>query len=44
VLHQPALAARHADRLVGLRDGRVALEGTPDQPVDSLYRGEVAVP
>ena len=38
VLHQPALAARHADRVVGLRDGRVVLDGPPDQPVDSLYQ------
>ncbi|MFD7657718.1 phosphonate ABC transporter ATP-binding protein [Actinosynnema sp. NPDC059797] len=38
VLHQPALAARHADRVVGLRDGRVVLDGAPDQPVDSLYQ------
>ncbi|GAA3850699.1 phosphonate ABC transporter ATP-binding protein [Saccharothrix violaceirubra] len=37
VLHQPALAARHADRVVGLRDGRVVLDGPPDQPVDALY-------
>ncbi|GGM90288.1 phosphate-import ATP-binding protein PhnC [Lentzea pudingi] len=38
VLHQPALAARHADRVVGLRDGRVVLDGRPDQSVDSLYQ------
>ncbi|WP_405796108.1 phosphonate ABC transporter ATP-binding protein [Streptomyces sp. NBC_01506] len=38
VLHQPAYAARHADRIVGLRAGRVVLDGAPDQPVDALYR------
>ncbi|MFT7835705.1 ATP-binding cassette domain-containing protein [Saccharothrix sp. BKS2] len=38
VLHQPALAARHADRVVGLRDGRVVLDGRPDQSVDFLYQ------
>ena len=38
VLHQPALAARHADRVVGLRDGRVVLDGAPALPVDSLYQ------
>ncbi|MET9558011.1 ATP-binding cassette domain-containing protein [Streptomyces sp. NPDC006645] len=38
VLHQPAYAARHADRVVGLRAGRVVLDGAPDQPVDALYR------
>ncbi|MFT7836885.1 ATP-binding cassette domain-containing protein [Saccharothrix sp. BKS2] len=38
VLHQPALAARHADRVVGLRDGHVVLDGAPDQSVDSLYQ------
>lgn len=37
VLHQPDLAARHADRIVGLRDGRVVLEGDPGQPVRALY-------
>ncbi|MEV6104636.1 ATP-binding cassette domain-containing protein [Streptomyces sp. NPDC051940] len=37
VLHQPALAARHADRVVGLRDGRVVLDGAPGQNVDALY-------
>ncbi|XVU26749.1 phosphonate ABC transporter ATP-binding protein [Actinoplanes sp. CA-054009] len=37
VLHQPELARRHADRIVGLRDGRVVLDGDPTQPVDSLY-------
>ncbi|SFT06199.1 phosphonate ABC transporter ATP-binding protein [Saccharopolyspora flava] len=37
VLHQPDLARRHADRVVGLRDGAVVLDGPPGQPVDSLY-------
>ncbi|QFU88514.1 phosphonate ABC transporter ATP-binding protein [Amycolatopsis sp. YIM 10] len=37
VLHQPDLAARHADRIVGLRDGHVVLDGDPGQPVGSLY-------
>ncbi|RZT86854.1 phosphonate transport system ATP-binding protein [Pseudonocardia sediminis] len=37
VLHQPSLARRHADRIVGLRDGTVVLDGRPDQPVESLY-------
>ncbi|SHN43279.1 phosphonate ABC transporter ATP-binding protein [Cryptosporangium aurantiacum] len=37
VLHQPDLARRHADRIVGLRDGRVVLDGDPSQPVESLY-------
>ncbi|MFD4370706.1 phosphonate ABC transporter ATP-binding protein [Streptomyces sp. NPDC058486] len=38
VLHQPALAARHADRVVGLRDGHVVLDGPPRQDVDILYQ------
>ncbi|MCX4538853.1 ATP-binding cassette domain-containing protein (plasmid) [Streptomyces sp. NBC_00841] len=38
VLHQPSLAARHADRIVGLRDGRVVLDGPPHSNVDSLYQ------
>ncbi|MBW0119660.1 phosphonate ABC transporter ATP-binding protein, partial [Pseudonocardia abyssalis] len=29
VLHQPDLARRHADRIVGLRGGRVVLDGAP---------------
>ncbi|WP_328952315.1 ATP-binding cassette domain-containing protein [Streptomyces sp. NBC_01220] len=41
VLHQPSLAARHADRVVGLRDGRVILDGPPGQDVDALYRPAV---
>ncbi|XVV12591.1 phosphonate ABC transporter ATP-binding protein [Actinoplanes sp. CA-131856] len=40
VLHQPDLARRHADRIVGLRAGRVVLDGDPAQPVDSLYAGQ----
>jgi phosphonate transport system ATP-binding protein len=38
VLHQPSLAARHADRVVGLRNGRVILNGPPGQNVDALYQ------
>ncbi|MER8037354.1 phosphonate ABC transporter ATP-binding protein [Streptomyces hydrogenans] len=41
VLHQPALAARHADRIVGLREGRVVLDGDPRQTVDALYQPTV---
>lgn len=41
VLHQPSLAARHADRVVGLREGRVALDGDPRQSVDVLYQPTV---
>lgn len=41
VLHQPSLAARHADRVIGMRDGRVILDGAPDQNVDSLYQPAV---
>ncbi|MFJ1709585.1 phosphonate ABC transporter ATP-binding protein [Kitasatospora sp. NPDC088346] len=42
VLHQPALAARHADRVIGLRDGRVLLDGPPDQNLDILYQPALA--
>ncbi|MFF7585978.1 phosphonate ABC transporter ATP-binding protein [Kitasatospora purpeofusca] len=42
VLHQPSLAARHADRIVGLFEGRVLLDGEPDQNVDHLYRPALA--
>ncbi|WP_406458545.1 ATP-binding cassette domain-containing protein [Streptomyces sp. NBC_00876] len=41
VLHQPSLAARHADRMVGLRDGRMILDGHPGQNVDALYQSAV---
>ncbi|WP_226367003.1 phosphonate ABC transporter ATP-binding protein [Pseudonocardia sp. ICBG162] len=37
VLHQPDLAAQHADRVVGLRDGRVVLDGPPGLDVRELY-------
>lgn len=37
VLHQPGFARQHADRIIGLRDGRVVLDGDPHQPVDALY-------
>lgn len=44
VLHQPQLARRHADRVVGLRGGRVVLDGDPaglGEAVDALYTAEV---
>ncbi|MFD5087153.1 phosphonate ABC transporter ATP-binding protein [Kitasatospora sp. NPDC058406] len=41
-LHQPALAARHADRVIGLSDGRVLLDGPPDQNVDIIYQPALA--
>lgn len=41
VLHQPELARRYADRLVGFLDGRVLFDRTPslvsDEEIDSLY-------
>ncbi|SFN99092.1 phosphonate transport system ATP-binding protein [Pseudonocardia ammonioxydans] len=37
VLHQPGLAARYADRVVGLREGRVVLDGPAGTDVGSLY-------
>ncbi len=37
VLHQPDLAARHADRVVGLRSGHVVLVGPPGGDVRALY-------
>ncbi|MEO3785152.1 phosphonate ABC transporter ATP-binding protein [Actinocorallia sp. B10E7] len=41
VLHQPELARRHADRLVGLREGRIVFSGPadeiPQELVSSLY-------
>jgi phosphonate transport system ATP-binding protein len=41
VLHQPDLARRHSDRVVGLTSGRITLDTTPstltDAEVDALY-------
>jgi phosphonate transport system ATP-binding protein len=43
VLHQPDLARRYADRLLGLRRGVIAFANTPanvtDNEIDSLYEG-----
>lgn len=43
VLHQPELARRYADRLLGLRKGVIAFADTPakvsDVEIDSLYEG-----
>jgi phosphonate transport system ATP-binding protein len=43
VLHQPELARRYADRLLGLRKGIIAFADTPanvaDSEIDSLYEG-----
>jgi phosphonate transport system ATP-binding protein len=43
VLHQPDLARRYGDRLLGLRKGVIAFAGTPanvtDSDIDSLYEG-----
>jgi phosphonate transport system ATP-binding protein len=44
VLHQPELALRHAQRIVGLRQGRVAFDATTTQAdprvIGELYRSE----
>jgi phosphonate transport system ATP-binding protein len=44
VLHQPELARRYADRLVGFYQGHIAFDGTPAQVTDAeiaeLYRDE----
>jgi phosphonate transport system ATP-binding protein len=46
VLHQPDLAIRYADRVVGLQNGRVAFDAAPGDisqaMLDSLYRSEAA--
>jgi phosphonate transport system ATP-binding protein len=43
VLHQPDLARRYADRLLGLRKGIIAFAEHPsrvtDGEIDSLYEG-----
>jgi phosphonate transport system ATP-binding protein len=46
VLHQPDLARRHSDRVVGLTGGRVTLNIAPsaltDADVDALYAPDYA--
>ncbi|WP_240311830.1 phosphonate ABC transporter ATP-binding protein [Nocardioides houyundeii] len=46
VLHQPDLARRHADRVVGLRQGRIAFTSSPrhldDSLVAELYEPDLA--
>ena len=48
VLHQPDLARRHADRLVGLLEGRIVFDAASghvgDDEIDALYRAQSAVP
>lgn len=43
-LHQPQLARRYAERIIGLREGRVIFDGAPaaltDQRLEELYRGD----
>jgi phosphonate transport system ATP-binding protein len=44
VLHQPELARRYADRLIGFYEGRIAFDATPiavgDDDISELYRDE----
>jgi phosphonate transport system ATP-binding protein len=44
VLHQPELARRHSDRIVGLTAGRISLSATPatltDADIDDLYAAD----
>lgn len=45
VLHQPELARRYADRILGMRQGRVMFDDTPgavaDRQMQTLYEGVV---
>jgi phosphonate transport system ATP-binding protein len=47
-LHQPQLARRFAQRIIGLRDGRIVWDGPPadlaDSTVQSLYGNDQAIP
>ena len=47
-LHQPALAKRFGDRVVGLRDGRIVFDDSPshltDDRLQEVYRGHKPVP
>jgi phosphonate transport system ATP-binding protein len=42
-IHEVDLAMAHADRIVGLHDGELVFEGTPDEldeaGLDRVYRG-----
>jgi phosphonate transport system ATP-binding protein len=46
VLHQPDLALAYADRVIGLKEGEVVFDGTPDRisaaMVDLLYQRHAA--
>ncbi len=43
-LHQPHLARRFAERIIGLRDGRVVFDGPPagltEERLEEIYRGD----
>ncbi|MCH7872483.1 MAG: hypothetical protein IID33_12355 [Planctomycetes bacterium] len=43
-LHQPHLARRFAERIIGLRDGRVVFDGPPagltEDRLEEIYRGD----
>jgi phosphonate transport system ATP-binding protein len=44
VLHQPELALRHADRVVGMKRGQIVFDAPPDRvsaaEIESLYEDE----
>ena len=41
VLHEPALAARFADRLIWMREGRTVADGPPEETLTPERMGEV---
>ena len=41
VLHEPALAARFADRLVWMKDGRIIADGSPDETLTPDLMAEI---
>ncbi len=41
VLHDINFAAHHADRIVGMKDGRVVADGTPDEIVTAAWIREI---
>ena len=36
IIHHPALAARHAERIIGIANGRIVYDGDTQTPLDAV--------
>ena len=36
IVHHPALAARHAERIIGMADGRIVYDGDAQTPLNAV--------